>query len=141
MQQTVAKASRQAEENELIKADFVSLEAQNQLECKRIEEDKLRFQSQQETFRTSQEAEMKAFQEKVSQTQDLNVRRIKKELTSARSIKEDLEEKIRLMQDADEAEKEELTELKASHAQLETKYMDLQGRQMVLQNQLKSFSV
>ena len=141
MQQTVAKASRQAEENELIKADFVSLEAQNQLECKRIEEDKLRFQSQQETFRTSQEAEMKAFQEKVSQTQDLNVRRIKKELTSARSIKEDLEEKIRLMQDADEAEKEELTDLKASHAQLETKYMDLQGRQMVLQNQLKSFSV
>ena len=68
MQQTVAKASRQAEENELIKADVVSLEAQNKLECKRIEEDKLRFQSQQETFRTSQEAKMKAFQEKVSQT-------------------------------------------------------------------------
>ena len=61
MQQTVSKASRQGEENELMKANFVSLEAQSQLECKRIDEEKSLFESQQETFRASQEAEMRAF--------------------------------------------------------------------------------
>ena len=50
------------------------------------------------------------------------MRRIKKELASARSTKEDLEEKIRLMEDADELEKEELSELRTSHTQLKEKH-------------------